>query len=553
MNKISIFIVTIFFLLVFVIFADNSKAGPDKLITEIYLKNGFEQFETGNYEEAFSLSEIALSFSKNSSDALFIRAVTGRSLGFDIYPKDDLARAIILDNWKYYNEITARVYLSKYMYLDGDVEGAYLNLLPFSNELAFNTEYTELFIRMSLNLGKVDEALNSALSLLMVDPYDNYSQLIMSMYDPLWLAEAESILIDGDPSKYLSQDVFKHIIKNGSDCVFLNSLYLSRWGEDRFYIISNACKKTNLLPEILIKLYPDNSIVTFSELKWIYSSFEDENSKKLILDRLSSIDLTIKYDSDADGFIDTEAYYNNGQLFSFNFDSNHDDFYDYFVELNEKPVKLKVVTKTSIYSYNYKNYPFLINVLKSDRNTLVEYQLIPYKLAFEIISIPIDFTYEIPHILENIKFPDNDILTESSTYKTMTNGDDNIISNYSIIGLDESIEKIFDSEGVKIIERHYRGSVLISVYKDFNEDGVFDTVYDYKNGILQKIFFDENNNGISEYTENYENGLISSWDFNEDGLVDSREHFDNGIIYRELSSKLDGIFDIFLEITSDME
>ncbi len=553
MNKISIFIVTIFFLLVFVIFADNSKAGPDKLITEIYLKNGFEQFETGNYEEAFSLSEIALSFSKNSSDALFIRAVTGRSLGFDIYPKDDLARAIILDNWKYYNEITARVYLSKYMYLDGDVEGAYLNLLPFSNELAFNTEYTELFIRMSLNLGKVDEALNSALSLLMVDPYDNYSQLIMSMYDPLWLAEAESILIDGDPSKYLSQDVFKHIIKNGSDCVFLNSLYLSRWGEDRFYIISNACKKTNLLPEILIKLYPDNSIVTFSELKWIYSSFEDENSKKLILDRLSSIDLTIKYDSDADGFIDTEAYYNNGQLFSFNFDSNHDDFYDYFVELNEKPVKLKVVTKTSIYSYNYKNYPFLINVLKSDRNTLVEYQLIPYKLAFEIISIPIDFTYEIPHILENIKFPDNDILTESSTYKTMTNGDDNIISNYSIIGLDESIEKIFDSEGVKIIEHHYRGSVLISVYKDFNEDGVFDTVYDYKNGILQKIFFDENNNGISEYTENYENGLISSWDFNEDGLVDSREHFDNGIIYRELSSKLDGIFDIFLEITSDME
>ncbi|MCK5539018.1 MAG: hypothetical protein KAI79_19500, partial [Bacteroidales bacterium] len=65
--------------------------------------------------------------------------------------------------------------------------------------------------------------------------------------------------------------------------------------------------------------------------------------------------------------------------------------------------------------------------------------------------------------------------------------------------------------------------------------------------------FDENNNGISEYIENYENGLVSSWDFNEDGIIDSREKYENGIIYRELSSNLDGIFDTTLEITSDME
>ncbi len=106
---------------------------------------------------------------------------------------------------------------------------------------------------------------------------------------------------------------------------------------------------------------------------------------------------------------------------------------------------------------------------------------------------------------------------------------------------------------MKILERHYKRSILITVFKDFDSDGVFDTIYDYKDGILKTVSFDENNNGISEYIENYENGLVSSWDFNEDGVIDSREKYENGIIYRELSSKLDGIFDTTLEITSDME
>lgn len=553
MNKRFFLIFLTFCFLIFEIFSENNKVNPDKLITEIYLKNSFEQFEAGNYNEAFSLSDIALSFSENSSDALFIRAVSSRSLGLNIYPQDDLSTAIILDNWIFYNEITARVYLSKYMYLDGDVEEAYLNLLPFSNELAFNTDFTEIFIRMALNVGKVDKALRSAENLLHVNPFDNYSQLIMSMYDPSWLAGAVQILKEGDPSKYLSQDVYQNIIRRGSDCDFLNELYLSRWGKDRFYIISNACKSVSLLPEILSELYPEDTIVNFNELTWVYSLFEDKNSKKLFLDRLSSINLIIKYDSDGDGFNDIEAFYSRGHLYSFNFDSNHDDHYDYFVELNEKPLNLKVITENETYTFFYKNYPYLISAAKSNRESLVEYKLIPYKLAFDIISVPADFTKELPHIIENVKFPDNDTLTLSSSNRTITNLDDNLISNYSIAGLDESIEKVFNSKGIKIVERHYRASVLITVFKDFNGDGFFDTVYNYKDAILQNLSFDDNNNGISEYSENYENGLVSSWDFNEDGVVDSREHSENGIIYRELSSKLDGIFDIFLEITSDME
>jgi hypothetical protein len=70
---------------------------------------------------------------------------------------------------------------------------------------------------------------------------------------------------------------------------------------------------------------------------------------------------------------------------------------------------------------------------------------------------------------------------------------------------------------------------------------------------LQRISFDDNNNGVPEYTENYEDGFVRSWDFNEDGIMDSRDFIENGIIYRELSSNLDGDFDTSIKINSDQE
>ena len=152
----------------------------------------------------------------------------------------------------------------------------------------------------------------------------------------------------------------------------------------------------------------------------------------------------------------------------------------------------------------------------------------------------------------NVSFPTSDILTVSSTKKSINNFDTSLESKYVWIGPDESIENVFDSDGVRVVERHFRNSVLISVFKDFDSDGVFDTIYEYKDGLIQSVSFDANNNGIAEYIENYEEGLVRSWDFNEDGLLDSRERSENGIIYRELSSELNGEFDTFIEIKGDI-
>lgn len=526
---------------------------PDNLLAVIYLKHAVQQFDADKFEEAFSLADISLTFADTSSDALLVRGVSGRKSGIENSSITDLSIAIIRDNWVYYSETTARVYLSEYMYLAGDSESAYINLLPFSNDLANNSYFTEIFIRIALSLGKIGEAVRSAENLLRVDPYDTYSQLIMSLYDSEWLLRAEQIILEGDPAEYFSKEVIQSISKRSSECDYLIDFYKNRWGEDRFFKISNISYKKDQLKELLIELYPENTVVNHKELTWLYGLIEDESSRNLIYEQLGDIDFTIIYDNDNDGFIDTRAFFSRGKLKAFRFDNDQDNLYDHFVEIKDQPVSLIIKDKEGTLSFSYESYPNLINVTVSDDKLLIEYQLIPYTLDLDIIRLPLDIINDIPHILDNVIFPDSDILTVSSAEKSVKNFNTNLVSNNIWIKSDESIENIFESDGTKVIQRHYRNSILITVLRDLDSDGAFDTVYDYENGLLQSVSFDANNNGIAEYIEHYEEGLVRSWDFNEDGLLDSRERYENGIIYRELSSELDGEFDTFLEINVDME
>ncbi|MCK5200707.1 MAG: hypothetical protein KAR21_20270 [Spirochaetales bacterium] len=555
MTKRFFLLIIIFSFFSFSVSAVRNDQGPDTLLAGIYLKHAVDQFNSDNFLEAFSLADISLMFLDTSSDALFIRGISSRKSEVKDSSIADLSTAIISDNWKYYNETTARVFLSEYMYLEGDIESAYINLLPFSNDLANSSFSTEMFIRMSISLGKVEEAVKAAGNLLRVDPSDSYSQLIMALYDPEWRLRAEQILIEGDPANSFSKDVVQIIIESSIDCFFLMNLYRNRWGEDRFYKISNICNGNDTLKELLDELYPENSVIEQKELIRVYSLVKDDASRLLIDEQLGSIKLTVIYDNDNDGFSDTEALFNMGNLVSFSFDSNQDNNYDYFVELNELPVSLKIKNGEEILSFFYETYPNLINVTVSDKKSLTEYKLIPYTLVLDIIKLPLNPVKGIPHILDNITFPDSDILTVSSTEKSINNFTSSLDSKYIWIESDESVESIFDSDGIRVIERHFRNFVLITVFKDFDSDGVFDTTYEYKDGLLQTISFDANNNSIPEYVEDYTKGLVRIWDFNEDGIPDSRERYENGIIFRELSisSELNGNLETFIEIKGDID
>ncbi len=553
MNKRFFFIAIIICLLGNSVYSVNKLNSPDVPISEIYLKNSYEQYKADNYKEALSLINIALSFSNESSDALFIRTVAERMLEISNISISGLQDAIIIDNWHYFNELTARVYLSKFLFFNGNTEEAYLNLIPFVKELSDNSYFTELFIRIALSLGKVEQAKLSAANRIVVDPYDNYSQQILVLYEKEWVEKANAILQDGDPLNYFSKNVVQTLIRIGGDnCILLREFYLKRWGSDRFYKISSICDSIDKASGFLKELYVDDIILDYKELLWIYKIIEnDAESIQALSVKLNSLNFTIVYDSDNDGYNDTSAVFSQGKLLSFDYDSNNDGQYNYLVKLSGIPVSLKIVHPDEISLFYYKNYPNLSKVSVSNNEKNIEYQLIPYKLSLDSINIPKNMFLGIPKISTNYDIPDNDTLTAFSSLKVSTNNENNLIANYFKSASDESIEKIFNTNGVKILERHYENSVLITVFKDFDNDGVFDTVYEYINGILKTVSFDENNNGVFEYLENYENGILSSWDFNEDGLIDSREIIRNGIIYHEMSSGMDGVFDSSVEVLSD--
>ena len=205
MTKNYFLLISVFLSFLFSPLSALTDQNPDVLIGEIYLNHAVNQFALDNFIEAFSLADISLMFLDKNSDALFVRGVSSRSLELKDTSIVDLSDAIIIDNWKYYNETTARVFLSQYIYLAGDIESAYINLLPFRDNIANSSFSTEIFIRMALSLGKVDEALEAADDLLGVDPTDDYSQLIMALYDPDWLLRAEQNLKEEDNAGYFSK------------------------------------------------------------------------------------------------------------------------------------------------------------------------------------------------------------------------------------------------------------------------------------------------------------------------------------------------------------
>ena len=529
----------------------TSNTSTDLLIADIYIKHSVEQFEKDNYADAYSLSDIALSFNSESSDAKLIHAVSGIKSGLSNNPIGELSESIIADNWFFYSEISARFYLSEYMYWNGNIDKAFLNLAPFKKKLLIDPIFAEFFIRASLGVGRTDVATKTAEDLLEIYPFDNYAQLILAKYSPAWLKKSIKIIQQGDPLNIVSKQVVQFLIKNSTDCSYLRKFYMNKWGDDRFYNISNLCNNKDKLFENLVLLYPDNILVEYNELSWIYRLFDTEKEKQTVITRINSIDITVGYDSNNDGFNDTEALYKKGKIVSFSFDSNNDDLKDYIVDVDILPVSLKVNTSKQSVLYYYNKYPNIVSAKVSNEEFIYEYQLIPYELNLDIIHLPSNVMEGIPSIINTAVLPDNDSMSAVSAHKKVTNRKNNSRTEYRMIDLDESVERVISFDGIKILERHYKDSVLITASKDSDNDGVFDTIFQYEDGVLQSISFDENDNGIYEYIQNFENGSVRSWDFNEDGVVDFRERIQDGELIQEISSKFDGVLDTIINSNSD--
>ncbi len=522
----------------------------DSLLADIYVEHAYNQFESGNYNEAFELSDIALAFSGLSSDGLFIHAVSGRETGRVSDSLRDLSLSIVADSWTKYDETTARVYISLYQFMSGEVESAYINLEPFKTELSRSSFFSEVFIKIALRLQKVDEAVRAAGNRLKVDPYDVYAQLTMAIYNSEWLVNTSRNILEGDPASFYSRELIQSIIRRSTGIDNLLNFYKERWGEDQFYTIAGLADSDSNVIDSVSSVFPDNSSVAYEDLLWGYNLLNTEEQKTSVMSYLTSITIRILYDVNSDSTDDTEAIYTGGTLSDFRFDSNQDGSYDVLVNFNTgKPQKLVLNNLNHTYTFIYRDYPYLIKAVDSGPDYKREYQLIPYSVLLDVLILPDNLIDGIPSVIPDYLIPDDTILTDNSTQKSTIDLNTKNVANFIRLDSDESVERIFESEGTKIIERHFRNSILITIYRDFNTDGIFDTVYNYTDAVLSSVTFDENNNGVVDYMEDYTDGLVRSWDFNEDGIIDTRDSYIDGVLTREISTELNGVFDTSFELS----
>ncbi len=548
MNRKLVFLILIFYLISFsYLYAFEN---IDTLLADVYIEHAYRQFETGNYKEAFELSKVSLSFSGTVSDALFIHAVSGREIGEGSSSQNDLYLSIVSDSWKYYDETTARVYLSMYRYVAGEIESAYINLEPFKFYLSRSSFYSEVFIKIALSLQKIEDAVIIAGKRLEVDPFDEYSQLTMAMFNSDWLMAASKNILEGDPAGFYSRKLVQSIIRRSTGNNMLLDYYRNRWGADNFYNIAILSDTKGNIESSLSLLFPDNSSVLYEDLLWGFSLLMQEGRKKSVLNYLNSITVEIRYDVNSDSIKDTKAIFHQGVLTDFRFDSNQDGSYDFVVDFTAgKPQKIVLDNgERSIFLY-YRDYPNLIRVVDSSPDYKREYQLIPYSVSFDPLDLPEQMMDGIPVVLTDYSVPSDTVLTQNSTKKSTEDLTLDRVENYIRIGSEESVEKVFEAEGTKIVERHYRNSVLITLYSDSDSDGVFDTVYNYNDALLTSVTFDGNNNGVFDYMENYIDGFVRSWDFNEDGIIDTRDRYVEGVMIREISTEMNGIFDTSFELS----
>jgi tetratricopeptide (TPR) repeat protein len=112
-------------------------------------------------------------------------------------------------------------------------------------------------------------------------------------------------------------------------------------------------------------------------------------------------------------------------------------------------------------------------------------------------------------------------------------------------GLPVYVEEDLDGDG-KIDHRvWYVDGKPTRGERDLASSGIFNETETFRNGILWKRSVDSDGDGKIDYAEQIEGSVVKMWDYNEDGLFDCRESRGaGGMLIRELSMKLDGVFDL---------
>lgn len=271
---------------------------------------------------------------------------------------------------------------------------------------------------------------------------------------------------------------------------------------------------------------------------------DDKTLARTLQDALSTYSGTRDLDANGDGFWEEHWSFVKGVVTEWRREPAEDGVSQYAATfLAGKPSSLIWEPTPGIrYTARYSQYPFLVSVNTTPGTTLF---LVPYSMSFPFLQSAATPAGLAPRMAQRIRPPSPGSLLAASFRREETGSDGLAVVRSTTLakGVPTYSEEDLDGDG-RIDHRVWYVDGIPSRGERVMQDGSL-LRESWQAGRLVSAESDTNGDGKIDYRETYGAVPARSWDFNEDGLPDSRETAGaGGTIVRELSTKLNGVFDL---------
>jgi hypothetical protein len=325
--------------------------------------------------------------------------------------------------------------------------------------------------------------------------------------------------------------------------------------------------------DAVAEFFSGSGSILFSDLHRLDDLLGPVEARALLDPKLRIFSGQLRFDRDGDGFIDSTASYESGQLISWSSDSEQDGEMDLQVQFRfGEPVSAKLSREGGDLRIEWHDFPAVGRLSWADaapspmvgaqpldrgeKSAVRTYDIVPEQMTWAPFSlsylpsragdfiVPSPTAYRVPTEVE--------ALASAFDLKTSSGETDTIVKFAQ--GIPILREKRI---GERLIARlEYKQGIPWREFSDMDRDGRFETLstMDSSGENIAVVQMDYDGDGYFEYSEEMKAPFTRTWDFNSDGLPDSMQiSLADGSIERRFSSHFNGIFDLILHASVDGE
>jgi tetratricopeptide (TPR) repeat protein len=192
----------------------------------------------------------------------------------------------------------------------------------------------------------------------------------------------------------------------------------------------------------------------------------------------------------------------------------------------------------------FSRYPYIESAATAAQGTL---RLVPYTMQCAFLAGTKDAAEgAAPRIRASIPTPTMEMLTSGADRQTEYTADGSTPKRSRELARGKVVSMEEDADGDGVIDHRvwYAEGEPVRGERSLAVNGVFPVKETWRGGVLAADAIDTDGNGLIDFRQTYGPQPSRSWDYNEDGTDDCREHVESGGTVREMSTALDGVFDL---------